>query len=336
LIKQKNTITMKNLNQTFKVMSVLFVALFITSCNDDDTVTPITPQEQTIATIASNNSEFTSLVAALNRAGLTSTLNSSGNFTVFAPTNTAFDAFLDANNFINLEAVPIPLLREVLLNHVIADELFANELTTTYVKTLGKGSASSTNTLSMFVDTSNGVRLNGVANVTQADINASNGVIHKVNAVIGLPTIVTHATANSNFSTLVAALTRSDQTDQNFVGILSGTASSPFTVFAPTNAAFGSLLTEFNWADLNAIPEAVLENTLKYHVVTGSNILASGIPTTATNITTFQGQTFSVNATGGAKITDQNSRVSNIIATDVQCDNGVIHVLDKVIVPNLD
>jgi uncharacterized surface protein with fasciclin (FAS1) repeats len=327
---------MKNLNQTFKVMSVLFVALFITSCNDDDTVTPITPQEQTIATIASNNSEFTSLVAALNRAGLTSTLNSSGNFTVFAPTNTAFDAFLDANNFINLEAVPIPLLREVLLNHVIADELFANELTTTYVKTLGKGSASSTNTLSMFVDTSNGVRLNGVANVTQADINASNGVIHKVNAVIGLPTIVTHATANSNFSTLVAALTRSDQTDQNFVGILSGTASSPFTVFAPTNAAFGSLLTEFNWADLNAIPEAVLENTLKYHVVTGSNILASGIPTTATNITTFQGQTFSVNATGGAKITDQNSRVSNIIATDVQCDNGVIHVLDKVIVPNLD
>lgn len=328
---------MKRLNQKFKVMSLLFVALLSTSCdNDDDAVVPITPQEQTIATIASNNSEFTSLVAALNRAGLTATLNSSGNFTVFAPTNTAFDAFLDANNFINLEAVPIPLLREVLLNHVIADELFADELTTTYVKTLGKGSASSTNTLSMFVDTSSGVRLNGVANVTQADINASNGVIHKVNAVIGLPTIVTHATANSNFSSLVAALTRSDQTDQNFVGILSGTASSPFTVFAPTNAAFGSLLTEFSWADLNAVPETVLENTLKYHVVAGSNILASGIPTTATNITTFQGQTFSVNATGGAKITDQNSRVSNIIATDVQCDNGVIHVLDKVIVPNLN
>lgn len=327
---------MKKLCQTFKVMSLLFIALLSTSCdNDDDAIVPIAPQEQTIATIASNNSEFTSLVAALNRAGLTATLNSSGNFTVFAPTNAAFDAFLDANNFINLEAVPIPLLREVLLNHVIADELFANELTTTYVKTLATGSASS-NKLSMFVDTSSGVKLNGVSTVTLANINASNGVIHKVNAVIGLPTIVTHATANSNFSSLVAALTRSDQTDQNFVGILSGTASSPFTVFAPTNSAFGSLLTEFNWTDLNAVPETVLENTLKYHVVAGTNILASEIPNTATNITTFQGQTFSVNATGGAKITDQNSRVSNIIATDVQCDNGVIHVLDKVIVPNLN
>lgn len=325
---------MKRLNQTLKVMSLLFVAFFITSCDDDDDTT--TPQQQTIATIASNNPEFTSLVAALDKAGLTTTLNSSGSFTVFAPTNDAFTAFLTANGFADLDAVPVPLLREVLLNHVISDELFANELSSSYVKTLGKGAASTTNTLSMFVDTSSGVKLNGVSTVTQADINASNGVIHKVNAVIGLPTVVTHATANANFTSLVAALTRSDQADQNFVGILSGTANSPFTVFAPTNAAFGSLLTEFSWADLNAVPETVLEKTLKYHVVTGSNILASGIPSTATNINTFLNQTFSVNATGGAKITDYNNRVSNIVATDVQCDNGVIHVIDKVIVPNLN
>ena len=325
---------MKRLNQTLKVMSLLFVAFFITSCDDDDDTT--TPQQQTIATIASNNPEFTSLVAALDKAGLTTTLNSSGSFTVFAPTNDAFTAFLTANGFADLDAVPVPLLKEVLLNHVISDELFANELSSSYVKTLAKGAASTTNTLSMFVDTSSGVKLNGVSTVTQADINASNGVIHKVNAVIGLPTVVTHATANANFTSLVAALTRSDQADQNFVGILSGTANSPFTVFAPTNAAFGSLLTEFSWADLNAVPETVLEKTLKYHVVTGSNILASGIPSTATNINTFLNQKKRVNATGGAKITDYNNRVSNIVSTDVQCDNGVIHVLDKVIVPNLN
>lgn len=326
---------MKKLNQTFKVMSVLFVALITTSCYDDDDT--ITSQQQTIATIANNNPEFTSLVAALDKAGLTTTLNSSGNFTVFAPTNDAFTAFLNANSFANLDAVPVPLLREVLLNHVIADELFSSELSTTYVKTLATGAASTSNTLSMYVNVSpSQVRLNGVSTVTEANIDASNGVIHKVNTVIGLPTIVTHATANTNFSSLVAALTRPDQADQNFVSILSGTVSSPFTVFAPTNAAFGSLLTEFSWADLNAVPETVLEKTLKYHVVTGSNILAAGIPNTATNINTFLGQTFSVNATGGAKITDYNNRVSNIVATDVQCDNGVIHVIDKVIVPNLN
>lgn len=325
---------MKKLNLTLKVMSLLFIAFFITSCDDDDM---ITPQEQTIAQLASSRSEFSTLVTALNKAGLTTTLNSSGNFTVFAPTNDAFNAFLTANGFANLDAVPVPLLKEILLNHVIDDELFSNELSTSYVKTLAKGAASNTNTLSMYVNVSPmEVRLNGVSSVTEANINASNGVIHKVNTVIGLPTIVTHATANANFSSLVAALTRSDQTDQNFVGILSGTASSPFTVFAPTNTAFGNLLIEFSWANLNAVPETVLEKTLKYHVVTGTNILASGIPSTPTNINTFLGQTFSVNATGGAKITDYNNRISNIVATDVQCDNGVIHVIDKVIVPNLN
>lgn len=326
---------MKRLNQTLKVMSLLFLTFSVTSCDDDEGM--VTPQEQTIAQLASSRAEFSTLVTALNKAGLTTTLNSSGNFTVFAPTNDAFNAFLSANGFANLDAVPIPLLKEILLNHVISDELFSNELSTSYVKTLAKGAASTTNTLSMYVNVSpTEVRLNGVSTVTEANIDASNGVIHKVNTVIGLPTIVTHATANSNFSSLVAALTRSDQADQNFVGILSGTMSSPFTVFAPTNAAFSSLLTEFSWANLNAVPETVLEKTLKYHVVTGSNILASDIPTTATNINTFLEQTFSVNATGGAKITDYNNRVSNIVATDVQCDNGVIHVIDKVIVPNLN
>lgn len=326
---------MKRLNQTLKVMSLLFLTFSVTSCDDDEGM--VTPQEQTIAQLASSRAEFSTLVTALNKAGLTTTLNSSGNFTVFAPTNDAFNAFLSANGFANLDAVPIPLLKEILLNHVISDELFSNELSTSYVKTLAKGAASTTNTLSMYMNVSpTEVRLNGVSTVTEANIDASNGVIHKVNTVIGLPTIVTHATANSNFSSLVAALTRSDQADQNFVGILSGTMSSPFTVFAPTNAAFSSLLTEFSWANLNAVPETVLEKTLKYHVVTGSNILASDIPTTATNINTFLEQTFSVNATGGAKITDYNNRVSNIVATDVQCDNGVIHVIDKVIVPNLN
>ncbi|OGS77101.1 MAG: fasciclin [Flavobacteria bacterium RIFCSPLOWO2_12_FULL_31_7] len=326
---------MKRLNQTLKVMSLLFLTFSVTSCDDDEGM--VTPQEQTIAQLASSRAEFSTLVTALNKAGLTTTLNSSGNFTVFAPSNDAFNAFLSANGFANLDAVPIPLLKEILLNHVISDELFSNELSTSYVKTLAKGAASTTNTLSMYVNVSpTEVRLNGVSTVTEANIDASNGVIHKVNTVIGLPTIVTHATANSNFSSLVAALTRSDQADQNFVGILSGTMSSPFTVFAPTNAAFSSLLTEFSWANLNAVPETVLEKTLKYHVVTGSNILASDIPTTATNINTFLEQTFSVNATGGAKITDYNNRVSNIVATDVQCDNGVIHVIDKVIVPNLN
>src|SRR5690606_9510179 len=126
-------------------------------------------------------------------------------------------------------------------------ELMSGALSTGYVKTMAKGAASTTNTLSMFINTSSGVLINGGlsnngAAVVTADVVASNGVIHIVNGVIALPTVTNHAIANAEFSVLVQALTRSDQPD--FAGILSGYANSPFTVFAPDNAAFLSLLDE--------------------------------------------------------------------------------------------
>jgi uncharacterized surface protein with fasciclin (FAS1) repeats len=182
----------------------------------------------------------------------------------------------------------------------------------------------------MYINTAGGVKINGISTVTKTDINATNGVIHKVDKVIGLPTVVTHAIANPNFSTLVSALTRSDM--PNFAGILSGTTSAPFTVFAPTNAAFASLLTELSLPNLAAIPTATLENALKYHVVTGANVASTDIMNNM-NVTTFQGGTFTITTTGGVKITDANSRIANVVATDVQCSNGIIHVLDKVILP---
>ena len=221
-------------------------------------------------------------------------------------------------------------LKEILLNHVLSTEVKAAQVTTGYVSTLAKGAASSSRNLSMYINTSNGVKINGVSNVTKTDIDATNGVIHKVDAVIGLPTIVTHATANPNFTTLVAALTRNDM--PNFVSILSGTANSPFTVFAPTNTAFSGLLTELNLSGLSAIPQETLENTLKYHVVAGANVASTDL-TNNMNVTTFQGGKFTITTTGGAKITDAKNRVSNIVATDVQCSNGIIHVIDKVILP---
>lgn len=316
---------MKNL--FLNLMMIISLMFLIYSCSDDDntTVMPKTVYEKVSA-----DSDLTSLKAAIDKAGLSSILSNNAAFTVFAPSNAAFTKFLSDNGFANLDAVPTAVLKEVLLNHVLSTRVMAAQVSTGYVSTLAKGSASSTRNLSMYIDASSGVKINGISTVTQTDIGASNGVIHKVNAVIGLPTIVTHATANPNFSTLVAALTRSDM--PNFVSILSGTANSPFTVFAPTNNAFGALLTELKLANLAAIPTATLENTLKYHVVAGANVASTDLPASL-QVTTFQGGKFTITTAGGAKITDANSRISNIIATDVQCANGIIHVLDKVILP---
>ncbi len=301
--------------------------LCIISCddNDDNMMT-----EKTTYELVSSDSNLSSLKAAIDKAGLSATLNQSGTFTLFAPTNAAFATFLQANGYASLNDVPTAALKTLLMNHVLNSEVKAAAISTGYVSTLAMGSASSTRPISMFINTNGGVKINGVSNVVATDIDANNGVIHKVDAVIGLPTIVTHATANPQFTSLVSALTRSDM--PNFVGILSGTANSPFTVFAPTNSAFSSLLTEIGAANLAAIPKTTLENTLKYHVVTGANVGSNNL-TNNMVVPTFQGGSFKITTTGGAKITDNNNRVSNIIVTDVQCSNGIIHAIDKVLLP---
>ena len=316
---------MKNL---FKLSAFLFLfALLLTSCEEtrDDFETP-----KSIYELASADADLSNLKAAIDKAGLAGTLGASGSFTVFAPSNAAFSQFLADSGFASLNDVPTAALKEILLNHVLASKVMAAQVTTGYVSTLAKGNASSAKNLSMYINTDSGVKINGISTVTKTDISASNGVIHKVDKVIGLPTVVTHALANPNFSSLVTALTRSDM--PNFAAILNGTTNSPFTVFAPTNAAFTSLLKELSLPNLGAVPTSTLENVLKYHVVAGANVLSTDI-TNNMNVTTYQGGTFKITTTGGVKITDANNRISNVIATDVQCSNGVIHAIDKVLLP---
>lgn len=316
---------MKNYAKLIKLTLLVVSSTLMFSCSDDDS----TADNNSIADIASGNSNFSVLVDALGRANLASTLDQSGSFTVFAPTNDAFQSFLSAKGFSSLNDVPVDVLRQILLNHVVSGTNLSGSLQTGYVKTLALGSASTTNNLSMFVNVTNsGVRLNGVASVTTADIRASNGVIHVVDAVIDLPTIVTHATANPNFSTLVGALTSTGQPD--FVGILSGNTNAPFTVFAPSNDAFTRFENQ-NPGTLASLTPAQLTAVLTYHVVTGANVLSTGIPSGP--ITTFETGTFTVN---GTTITDEAGRQTNIVAVDVQAANGVIHVLDNVILPNLN
>lgn len=318
---------MKKLIHLFTILSI---SLFIASCSNDDDGTT-TPDSLTIVDFVANNADYSSLGAALDAAGLTATLSGTANFTVFAPNNEAFATFLNANGFANLGDVPVDALREILLNHVIEGVNLSSDLTTGYITSLATGPSSSQN-LSMFINTASGVGINGVSQVTQADITVENGVIHAVNAVIGLPTVVTFALADPTFSNLVAALTRPDQPD--FVSVLStpnGTSPAPFTVFAPTNAAFGDLLVELAVGGLGDIDGAILTATLNMHVIAGANVRAEVL--VSGPVTTLGGEvTIDAN---NASITDANARVSNIIVVNVQAANGVVHAIDKVILPQL-
>lgn len=307
-------------------LCLAFVTFFASCDNDDDKPAVV---DNTITGLAVKNPNLKILVQALTKANLATTLQGTGPFTVFAPTDAAFTKFLSDNKFASLDAVPVDVLTQVLLNHVVSGNVKSTDLKTGYVKTLAKTAASGSNTLSMYIDLTSGVKINGVSNVTTPDVMASNGVIHVVDAVIGLPTVVTHSLANKNFTSLVGALTSAGQPD--FVTVLSGTG--PFTVFAPTNDAFTALNAELAPGGIAGVSAANLTKVLQYHVVNG-NILAASL-TEGQVVNTLAAQTFTVQLSGGAKIKDANNRMSNIVTTDVQCANGVIHVLDKVILPKL-
>ena len=339
------------MNFILKNARLSFLAIIIcfgfTACDEDDdfqvdddmTVAPNPePTEDdmvasnTIADFVSGNENYSSLLAALEATGLTATFTGEDEYTVFAPDNAAFAAFLEANEFNALEDVPTDVLTQVLLNHVQTGSIMSTDLSTGYIESMSTAGPDGEN-LSLYINTNDGVVLNGVSNVVTADVEVDNGVIHAVDAVIGLPNVVTFALADPTFETLVAALTREDS--YTFVETLqSAEAPAPFTVFAPTNEAFGDLLAELEMEALGDIDADLLATVLSYHVVAGANVTSDEL-SDAMAVTTLQGEDFTINLGDTATITDANGRTSTIIATDVQATNGVIHAIDTVLLPTL-
>lgn len=324
---------MKNLLKLSKLTFLLFVGFSIQSCSDDDddVTTPTGPSN--IVEIALDTPDLSNLVAALSVAdGNLVDVLSGGEFTVLAPTNEAFETFLAANGFMSLSEVPTDVLSNILLNHVISGTVNSTNL-------VDAGSGYSTtnasnmdgDNLSLYFDTSSGVTFNGISSVVAADIVASNGIVHVVDEVIGLPTVVTFAVSNPALSTLVAAMT-TEGLSVDIVSILSSSDEpSPFTVFAPTNDAFGSLLAELELNALGDIPVSILEATLGTHVAPEANVRSTDL-VDGMSVNTIS-STITVSLSDGAKLIDPNGRESNIVAVDIQAYNGVVHVIDNVLLP---
>jgi uncharacterized surface protein with fasciclin (FAS1) repeats len=306
-----------------KFFSLFLFASLLVSCSNNDEPTIET---NTIVDVAVNNN-LTSLVAAATRADLASILSSPGSYTVFAPTNDAFQALLDSNPAWNtINDIPVATLRAVLLFHVLETEVKSTDLSDTYVNTLSVGP--NEEQLSLQVEVIGGVTFNGNTTPITVDVQASNGIVHVINKVMLPPNVVTLALNNDGFTSLVAALTDSRHTI-DFVAGLSG--AGPFTVFAPTNAAFQALLdSNTDWNSLADVPVATLEAVLLYHVVEEANVQSGEL--TNGNVSTLGG-IITIDLTSGAQIKTTSSQTVNIIVVDVQGTNGVIHAIDTVLLP---
>lgn len=289
----------------------------------EPTATP-EPMLSDIVDTAVADGRFTTLVAAVQAAELVDTLKGEGPFTVFAPTDDAFAA-LPAGT---LDTLLLPeskqALTDILLYHVVSGKVMAADVTglTSATTVLGKD-------VTVKVDMGN-VYIND-AQVVITDIVTSNGVIHVIDAVLLPPadeaameeknTIVDIAVADGRFTTLVAALMAAD-----LVETLS--SEGPFTVFAPTDDAFAAL--PAGTLDNLLLPEnkQQLTDILLYHVVSGKVMAADVV--TLTSAPTVLGKDVTITVKDGKVFLNDTVQV---IITDIETSNGVIHVIDAVLLP---
>ncbi|EMR02642.1 fasciclin domain-containing protein [Cesiribacter andamanensis] len=312
---------MKFLNPTQQrfwllAFSLLLSTAFLSSCDDDDTGPMI--DYTTLAQRLQADPDLSTLASILSQPAyqdlMTAASDQNASLTIFAPTNTAFSNLVASLGLSSAAELPEAVVREVLEYHIVPQTLPAASLNAGQVETL-QGER-------LTVTTSGGVQVDGIA-VTQADIEAINGVVHKIGGVL-LPaepravagTILAPAYFNSNFSILVQALRRA--------GLVAPLLEEgPFTVFAPTNDAFAAA----GITSLEGLTAEDLQPILLYHVVEG-DVRAADL--TAGAVPSLGGEDFYVSLNDNGAFINGNSQV---VTTDVVGSNGVVHVINRTLMP---
>ncbi|GJM27380.1 MAG: hypothetical protein DHS20C17_00150 [Cyclobacteriaceae bacterium] len=325
VLETLNTIEM-NIGIIFKqrfiyLLPWVMTALVAVACDNDDEG-PIIPVNEDIVSIAQGTPELSSLVTALSKyPDLVSTLSNTGTFTVFAPTNQAFTAVLAALGQTTIDDLPEDVLRDILEYHVIASELFASGLSD------GQTLATVNGSDVVVSITGNTVLIND-AQVTSSDIDASNGVVHLINAVLVPPsmlpvvgTIVAPVFFNQDFTTLVAAVLAADGDILSLL-LSNGPSGNGLTLFAPTNEAFEA-------AGITDLPDAATLNAvLQYHLL-DATVTSGELPSGSAEIQTLNGNFYLSNVNDGVFI----NGATQVTEVDLTGSNGVVHIIDQALVP---
>jgi len=294
----------------FVLIALMFGIGFSSCDDDDDDVVPVATK--TVVQVAQDNG-YSSLATALQKAGLVDDLQAAGSFTVFAPTNAAFDDLLAAIGQASIDDIPSSVLQEILLYHVIGASVKSADISDGDVATLGGSPVT--------ITTAGGIRVNGASVINPFDLDASNGVVHTVDAVLIPPSVsqfvgsvLQPAYFSESFTTLIEAAVKADVVD-----LLLTTPN--LTIFAPDNMAFET--SGIVPADLDA---DLLESVLTYHVI-GAKVLSSAIPRVAG---TVNGERIYFSLGDGGNFING---MTEITAVDIESGTGVVHVIDQVLLP---
>ena len=313
---------------TFFLIATFIISFMGIGCEED----PVSPSnsDPDILELINSDPQFSQLKDAMDHSNLGGTINSRGPYTVFAPTDEAFEDFIFSEGVNSLFEIEPRRLGRILLPHILQENLAGSLINEGYISTIAVES-SSLNSVSLYVNSLTGI--NGLANLTQTDIVASNGLIHAVDAVIPFPNLWTHLEANFEFAEFFAACNLPDLPfREKFIN------EGPFTLFVPSNSAMSSFLSSNPaWNnDLGAIPRDELEDVLSFHIVPNQNILenqftdgfgANTLHDGGNSVLTLNenNDLFEISKPGGGSVV--------ISGINIQAANGIIHIIDEVLVP---
>jgi len=347
---------------------LLAFAMIVAACSSDSeetTTTTAAPAEsQSVLDLAIEAGQFSTLIAAIDAAGLAETLEGEGPFTVLAPTDAAFEAAFEALGITAEELLAdTATLTSILTYHVLGQEADSQ-----LVATLDGSSVETLNGQSVDIAVVDGQIMVNQATVVSADLAADNGIVHVIDAVLLPPdiaealgvamaddmteetTTTTEATEETTTTTMADAMeptivelvveaAAGDPAEftvllaaletAGLVDALSG--PGPFTVFAPTDAAFGALLEELGITAEELLANPDLGNILLYHVVSGEFLAADVIDIAPADVPTlYEGNDISIAVVDGSVVINE---VATVVTADVMASNGVVHVIDAVLVP---
>lgn len=325
--------------KTRKFLSTLMICStislgFLACSDDDDDVQPtnnnnnnnsgVSISEQIAAT-----AELDSLEVAIAYVGLKSTLESSGNYTVFAPSNQAFIALLQEYSVQRVTHLPDTTLMDLLQYHISgkAEYKSADLNGRMYIESMNSSGPNNSQLSIQVNGTGGSIELNGKATVSNADIDASNGVVHVIDDYLEKPTLLTFLEVDGRFDSLLIIVRNNNYSYETTFS--TGTR----TIFAPDNQAFEAYINkESGYNQVSDIGLFTIPSFLNYHYISGLNI-RSGQMSNGQTLSTAQGNDLTVDLANGLQLTTSNTAQANVnvTETDIQASNGVLHRVDAVL-----
>ncbi len=284
---------------------------------------------QTLTAYFRDNPEYSILSTAIEQIGFSAALDNPSSYTFFAPDNSAFTRYLESLGINDVRNISTGLLTQIIQYHMLSGRRDRSDFTTGYTMALAREFASQGNVNMYIAKNENTIRINNTVEIIGGNIQATNGTILKVSEVIALPTIATFIQSDPQFAELATVINR--ETDNKVFELL-GLLDRDFTLLAPNNTAFNEVLTELEYPNIDAVPEAELVNILENHIHPNSIKRQNKLTDNLMMVMKNENNVTVTNA-DGIEFLDENQRNSKLLTANIQAWNGVIHIVDKVLLP---